>query len=277
MTYIKILILTIITGCTTIFLNAQDLVILHTNDTHSQILPHKTLTGEYLGGYERREEYIKQIRSQHKNVLLLDAGDFSQGTPFFNLYKGNVEIELMNALNYDAACIGNHEFDNGQQELARRINNAKFPIVCANYDLTKSPLQKCVKPYTIIEKGGKKIGIIGFILNVKGIISPSNFETIKYKNPIPIADSLAKMLKQEQHVDLVIALTHNGFNEGSPSNPGDLRIAKETKYIDIIVGGHSHTPLEDKYIVKNKDNQEVIVLQDGEKGDYVGRLDIWFK
>lgn len=256
--------------------NAQDLVILHTNDTHSQIEPEIAGPKAGLGGYERREEYIKKIRNEHKNVLLLDAGDFSQGTPYFNIYKGDVEIELMNALGYDAACLGNHEFDNGQEEIARRAKNAKFPILCANYDLSNSPMNGYIKPYTIIEKAGKKIGIIGLLRNVTGLVSPKHFETIKFRNPIKVGDSLAYFLKNDKGCDLIIALTHMGCDEGNATNPGDILLAKESENIDIIIGGHSHTNLDDKLVINNKKGKEVIVLQSGERGEQIGRLDLWF-
>lgn len=259
-----------------IYANAQDLVILHTNDTHSQIIPQVTGLGKGLGGYERREEYIKKIRAEHPNVLLVDAGDFSQGSPYFSLFKGDVEIALMNALEYDVACIGNHEFDNGQQELTRRIKNANFPILCANYDLSRSPLKEVVKPYTIIEKGGKRIGVIGLLINLRGLVSPANFETISYQHPISILNKLALKLKHEEKCDLIIALTHCGYHEGSDNNPGDIKLAQESENVDIIIGGHSHTNLKQAEIFKNKLGKDVIVLQDGEKGEHVGRLDIWF-
>jgi|SRR5574344_48083 5'-nucleotidase len=265
----KIFTLLVLLAFTATGLNAQDLVILHTNDTHSQILPETTGYGKGLGGYERREKYINSVRASHKNVLLLDAGDFSQGTPFFNIYKGDLEISLMNTLKYDVACIGNHEFDNGQDELARRINNASFKVVCANYNFSGTPLNNIIKPYTIVNKAGKKIGIIGLITNLKRLVSPKSLINMNYSNPIHVADSIGKKLVEEERCDLVIALTHLGYSS-------DTTLAKTSKYIDIIIGGHSHTNLTEKESFKNLDGKEVIVLQDGEKGEHVGRLDLWF-
>ncbi len=256
----------------------QDLVILHTNDTHSQITPQVTGEGKGLGGYERREAYINKIVKEYgrKNVLIVDAGDFSQGSPYFSLFKGDVEIELLNALGYDVVCLGNHEFDNGQQELARRVGNAKFQVVCANYDFTGGPLDGLVKPYTIIKKGGRKIGIIGLLCNIKGVVSSKYQENAKYIHPVKVLNRLALELKNEHKCDLVIALSHCGHNAGRETNPGDEYIAAHSENVDIIVGGHSHTKLKDKVVVKNKLGRDVIIVQDGEKGEYVGKLDVWF-
>ena len=256
----------------------QDLVILHTNDTHSQITPQVTGEGKGLGGYERREAYINKIVKEYgrKNVLIVDAGDFSQGSPYFSLFKGDVEIELLNALGYDVVCLGNHEFDNGQQELARRVGNAKFQVVCANYDFTGGPLDGLVKPYTIIKKGGRKIGIIGLLCNTKGVVSSKYQENAKYIHPVKVLNRLALELKNEHKCDLVIALSHCGHNAGRETNPGDEYIAAHSENVDIIVGGHSHTKLKDKVVVKNKLGRDVVIVQDGEKGEYVGKLDVWF-
>lgn len=250
-------------------MNAQDLVILHTNDTHSQIIPEVAGSGKGLGGYERREKYINHIRATHKNVLLVDAGDFSQGSPFFNIYKGDLEISLMNALHYEVSCIGNHEFDNGLSELARRIKNASFPFVCANYDFSQTPLNGVIQPYTIIRKAGKKIGIIGLIVNLNGLVSPKTLANMTYLDPVAVADSIGEKLVKEKKCDIVIALSHLGYSS-------DLKLAQKSSYIDIIIGGHSHTNLKEKKIVNNVTGKEVIVLQDGERGEYVGRLDLWF-
>ncbi len=271
--------LLIITICAVVFgfeASAQDLVILHTNDTHSQITPQVTGEGKGLGGYERREAYINKVRKEHKNVLLLDAGDFSQGSPYFSLFKGDVEIELLNALGYDAVCLGNHEFDNGQEELARRIGNSKFDWVCANYDFTESPLNGLLKPYTIIYKGGKKIGIIGLTVNIKNVVSSKYQKGMKYLHPVKVMNKLALELKNTHKCDLIIVLSHCGFYAGSENNPGDEYLAQQSENVDIIIGGHSHTKLEDKVIFKSKLGKDVMVVQDGEKGEYVGRIDLWF-
>lgn len=258
--------------------SAQDLVILHTNDTHSQITPQVTGEGKGLGGYERREAYINQVRKEHKakNVLLLDGGDFSQGSPYFSLFKGDVEIELMNALGYDAVCLGNHEFDNGQKELARRIGNADFEFLCANYDFSEGPLNGLVKPYTIVKKAGKRIGIIGLTVNIKGVVSSKYLKGAQYIHPVKVMNRLALELKNVHKCDLIIVLSHCGFYAGRENNPGDEYLAAQSENVDIIIGGHSHTKLEDKVMVKNKLGRDVMIVQDGEKGEYVGRIDLWF-
>ncbi len=256
----------------------QDLVILHTNDTHSQITPQVTGEGKGLGGYERREAYINSVRREHRNVLLIDAGDFSQGSPYFSLFKGDVEIELMNALKYDVVCLGNHEFDNGQAELARRIGNAKFDVVCANYEFDEgTPLHGAVKPYTIIKKGGKRIGIIGLLVNIKGVVSSKYLKGANYLHPVKVMNNLALELKHTHKCDLIIVVSHCGYYEGRENNPGDRYLAAQSENVDIIIGGHSHTKLEDKVIVKNKLGRDVMIVQDGEKGEYVGRIDLWFE
>ncbi len=261
---------------------AQDLVILHTNDVHSQITPQLTprLIGEGigLGGYERREAYIKKVVKEYgrKNVLILDGGDFSMGSSHFAIYKGDVEIELFNALKYDAVCLGNHEFDRGQQELAHRIGNAKFDVLCANYDFTGSPLDGLVKPYTIVKKAGKKIGIIGLMLDIKNMSLGTNRKNESFNNPVNTLNSLALELKNEQKCNIVIALSHCGLYTGREGNPSDETIAAESENVDIIVGGHSHTYLEDMLIVKNRVGKEVIIVQDGANGEYIGRLDLYW-
>lgn len=256
---------------------SQDLVILHSNDTHSNIELLSSGRNKGMGGFQRRANYIYQVRKEHKNVLLLDAGDYNQGTPYFTLFKGDVEVKLNNKIKYDVICLGNHEFDNGQAELARRLKKAKYVTICANYDMSATLLKDLVKPYTIIKRGGKKIGIIGLLTDLNGMVSAPARENMIYKNPIPIADSLASVLKYEKGCDLIICLTHLGFDDGSARNPSDTELAKGTKNIDIIIGGHSHTFLEKPAIMKNTEGKDVIVTTSGAYGVYTGRIDIDFK
>lgn len=258
-------------------LYAQDLVILHSNDTHSQIEPQTVGENKGLGGYERRENYIEKIRKEYPNVLLMDAGDYSQGTPYFTLFKGDVEIELMNALGYDVATIGNHEFDNGTAELARRVKMASFPIVCANYDFTGTALEGIIKPYTVIEKGGLKIGVIGVLTDIMSLVSPKNVKGIKYIEPYNVVNKLASKLKKKEKCDLVILLTHLGFDGGSKHAPSDDMVAAQSKDIDIIIGGHSHTYITEKKLVPNKNGKDVVIVTANEKGNYVGKLDLYLQ
>jgi len=254
----------------------QDLVILHTNDTHSQIEP--LATGDYkgLGGVVRREKFINQVRAENKNVILVDAGDFSQGTPYFTLFKGDVEIELMNALKYDVATFGNHEFDNGPAELARRVKMAQFPVINANYDLKNTPLDGLLPPYAVVERGGKRIGFIGISVRLAGLVSPSRLGKMKYQHPYKIINKLARTLRKKEKCDLVILLTHSGFSGGTEQNPSDMLIAANTEGVDIIIGGHSHTFIKKPAIVESKTGKKVMVVQAGCKGEEVGRIDLWF-
>ena len=258
--------------------NAQDLVILHTNDVHSQLTPQLIGKNKGLSGYERREAYIKEVVKKHgkENVLILDGGDFSMGSSHFAVYKGDVEIELMNVLGYDAVCVGNHELDRGQEELAHRFSNAKFEVLCANFDFTESPLKGLVKPYTIVQKGGKKIAIIGLMLNMRSFSLNKNTKNLTYINATEVLNRLAKELKEEQKCDLVIALSHCGLYTGREGNPSDEQIAPLTEHVDIIVGGHSHTYMEEMLTVKNKVGKDVIIVQDGAMGEYIGRLDLYW-
>lgn len=255
---------------------SNQLVILHTNDTHSQITPQTSGKQKGLGGYERREVYINKVRGEGKDLLLLDAGDFSQGTPYFTIFKGDVEIELMNALGYDAATLGNHEFDNGLEELARRCKNAEFDIICTNIDFTGTAMEGCTKPYAVYERGGKRIGVLGATTNLKGLVSEKNIEGIKWEHPYNILNKTALKLKNEQKCDLIILITHVGYNGGYEQNPADNMIAQNSENIDIIIGGHSHTYIKGEKVYKNKVGKDVIVVTAHESGNYVGRLDIEF-
>lgn len=258
------------------FLMGQDLVVLHTNDVHSNIEPLSSGRNAGFGGFQRRANYIESIRKEHPNVLLLDAGDFNQGTPYYTLFKGKMEVMLYNAMGYDVACLGNHEFDDGQEALATRLKEAEFKIICANFDFSKTPLKETVEPYTIIYKGGKKIGIIGALLDLNGFVSKKSIQGLKYKNPIGVVNKLARQLKVKEGCDLVIVLSHIGYQGSGKKRPGDLELARYTKNVDIIIGGHSHTFLEKPTIVKNSTGKDVIVNQTGALGVYVGRIDINF-
>ena len=255
---------------------AQDLVILYTNDIHSNIEPAASGVNAGIGGYQRIANYVDHVRANHPNVILLDAGDYNQGTPYYTLFKGDVEVKIMNALKYDAAAIGNHEFDDGQQVLADRLKSANYHTLCSNYDFSKSPLNNVVKPYIVIERGGKRIGIIGATLNIDGVVAAAGRKDVIYKPPIPIVNKLAKTLKKKERCDIVILLSHLGYNEGSVSRPGDILVAKKSKDIDIIIGGHTHTYLASPAIVPNQAGKPVIVTQTGSAGVNVGRLDITF-
>ncbi len=257
-------------------LYSQDLVILHTNDTHSNIEPLTGGRNKGFGGVQRRANFIDSLRKVHPNVLLLDAGDYNQGTPYYTLFKGELEVKLNNAMGYDAVCLGNHEFDDGQSLLASRLQKANYVTLCANYDFKNTPLEGLVKPYTIINKGGKKIGIFGLLLDLNGYVNKKHREGLIYKDPVKIANNIARILKQKERCDLVIALTHIGFDADNEGELSDQLLAKYSKNIDIIIGGHSHTFLEKPVLMKNRHGKGVIVNQAGTAGVFVGRLDINF-
>ena len=258
-----------------IAVNAQDLTILHVNDTHSHIEPEKLGSHKGLGGVIEHAAYIDSVRCADgkSNVLLLHAGDFSQGTSYFTELSGDIEIDILNAMEFDVACIGNHEFDNGIDELARRLKNLNVPVVCANYDFTGTSLEGLVKPYVIVEKALRKIGVIGLLTDVSTVVDLKIAKMLNYQNPSEVADKYAAELK-EQGCELIICLTHIGY-EGVGFTDRDL--AAQTRLVDIIVGGHSHTFLKDMVKIPNLDGKDVIVVTDGKWGRNIGRLAVDFQ
>lgn len=256
--------LCLLVGCTE---KATTLTILHTNDTHSQVEP----KADGRGGYARRMGLIAEERKQDPNLLLVDAGDFCQGTPYFNFYHGRVEIDALNRMGYDAATLGNHEFDYGLDTLAMMLKRADFPIVCANYDVQDTPLEGVVKPYTIVYKGGLKIGIFGLGVQPKGLIADKNFEPIVYNPPYPIAQEVATMLRNEEKCDVVVCLSHLGTYPATEQDYCDVEMAAETRDIDVIIGGHTHR-VYDNLRIRNLDGIEVPVVQMGKSGINVGKI-----
>ena len=256
-------------------LDAQDLTILHLNDTHSHIEPERSGRNKGMGGVIEQAAYVDSVRfaDGKGNVMLLHAGDFSQGTSYFTELGGDVEIDVLNAMKFDAVCLGNHEFDNGLDELARRLKNLRVPVVCANYDFSATPVGDYVKPYVILEKARRKIGVIGLLTDLSAVVDKDIADQLKYRHPAEIAEKYAEELKAKG-CELVICLTHLGF-EGEPYT--DKELASATRNVDIIVGGHSHTYLEDLVKVRNLDGKDVIVVTDGKWGLDVGRLTIDFQ
>lgn len=252
-------------------MTARRLVILHLNDTHSHFEPQRQGEKAGLGGVIERAAYIDSVRNAEgkRNVLLLHAGDFSQGTSYFPRLKGNLEIDVMNAMKYDCVVLGNHEFDNGPEELARRLSNIKSRVVCANYDFSALELSKYVMPYTIIRRGGYKIGIFGLLTDITKMVEKSAAGTIPKYNDIETASKWAEYLKKEKKCDLVIALTHIGFEKEDFTDP---ELIAATRNIDLVVGGHSHTFLEKMEYVPNLDGKKIPVVQDGCWGLYVGKI-----
>ena len=249
----------------TLSLGAQNLTVLHLNDTHSHVDPQRT--GEYkgLGGVVEQAAYIDSVRKAdgRKNVLLLHGGDFGQGTSYFTELGGDIEIDILNAAKYDVVALGNHEFDNGIVELARRLKRLDADVVCANYDFTGTPLEGIVKPYVIVKKAGLKIGIIGLLTDISSVVDISRVGNLQYQEPSAVINRYAEYLRNEKGCDLVFCLSHLGFSV-------DCEVAPATRNVDVIVGGHSHTQLEQMERVKDLDGKEVVIVQDWCWGMSVG-------
>jgi len=252
----------------------KKLVILHTNDTHSHIEALRIPEADGFGGVIERAAFIDSVRKAdgRRNVLLLDAGDIGQGTSYFQMFNGDIEVDLVNAMKYDVMCLGNHEFDNGTDELARRLGNLKAKAVCANYDFSESSLAACVKPYVIVRRAGLKIGIIGLLEDLSSLVAKGNNAGIQYLDPAEQMNKYADFLKNDKKCDIVICLTHVGFTNGETS---DLQLAAVSCNVDIFVGGHSHTFLDEPAYVKNTEGKDVLVVTDGCWGLNVGKIDVY--
>lgn len=272
----KRLLLTLFAICLMIPAQAQDrqLVILHTNDTHSTVLPLNPTLEDTLvagrGGYIRRMKMIDEERRKQPSLLLIDSGDFSQGSPYYNLFKGDVEVTLMNEMGYDVATIGNHEFDWGMDNMARLFRMAKFPIVCANYDFTGTVLEGLVKPYVILKRAGLKIGIFGLAPALKGLVFDHNCEGVRYLDPATEAKRWSDFLKLKKKCDLVICVSHLGWqiNEGED----DDDVFQKTSYVDLVLGGHSHSYLQHLEYVSDLEGDKIPVDQNGKHAIFVGKL-----
>jgi len=259
----------------TVSIHAQQkirLVILHTNDTHSQVEPtdKSSLKTSDMGGYARRMGLIGRIRAQEKNVLLVDAGDYSQGTPYFNFFNGRIEIDAMNRMKYDAVTPGNHEFDNGVDTLAVVLKNAKFPMVSSNYKTDNTSLFPLIKPYIVLVKGGLKIGIMALDVNPESLIFEKNYKGIVYENPIEKAIEVSVLLKKKEKCDVIICLSHLS-SDSTKQEVNDFEIAHKTKYIDVIIGGHSHSLITNTN-VKNAAGKFMVIAQMGKSGMYLGEV-----
>lgn len=251
------------------------LTILHTNDTHSTVMPLNVYLDDTLkagrGGFIRRVAMIEKERAETPDLLLFDSGDFSQGSPYYTMFKGDVEIGLMNRMGYDAATIGNHEFDFGLDNMARLFRMADFPIVCANYDFTGTAVEGLVKPYTIIKRNGLKIGVFGVAPKLEGLVSQENCTGVKYLDPVTTARSTAATLKEKERCDVVVCLSHLGWNL-MPTDVDDSVMIAGSRYIDVVLGGHSHTYFKELRYVKDAEGKYVPVNQNGKHGIYVGKI-----
>lgn len=257
---------------------SKHITILHTNDVHSYIdpFPANHPKNPNMGGVVRRAALIENIRKENPNVLLLDAGDIFQGTPYFNYYGGELEFKLMSMMNYDIATIGNHDFDNGIDGLLAQFPNAKFDFVSANYDFKNTVLDGHIKPYKIMFVDGVKIGVFGLGVQLDGLVDKKNCKETVYNDPIEVATDMSRILKHEKKCDLVICLSHIGYTyKDEPNKVCDIILAKKTKDIDLILGGHTHTFLEKPVIEKNLDGNDVVINQVGCYGLNLGRIDFY--
>lgn len=258
----------------------KHLTILHTNDVHSYIdpFPADHPRNPNSGGVARRAALIENIRKENPNVLLLDAGDIFQGTPYFNYYGGELEFKLMSMMQYDLATMGNHDFDNGIEGFYVQLPHANFEFVSANYDFKNTLLSGIVKPYKIFKKNGIKIGVFGLGIELSGLVDKKNYLETVYQNPVETAQEITRILKKEQRCDLVICLSHLGYQyKNDPDKISDVKLAAQTKDIDLIIGGHTHTFLDKPTVLKNLEGKEVLVNQVGCYGINLGRIDFYLE
>lgn len=256
----------------------KHLEVLHTNDTHSCIMPLNPNLADTAvagrGGFLRRVAMIKEERAKNPDLLLIDSGDFSQGSPFYTMFKGDVEVGLMNLMGYDAVTIGNHEFDFGLENMARIFKMAKFPVVCANYDFTGTCVEGLVKPYVIIKRNGLKIGLFGLSPQLEGLVDLSKCKGVTYLDPVEVGNRVAAELKHDKKCDVVICVSHLGWLR--PDEMGDQKVLASSKDIDLVLGGHSHSYFKALRYVNNADGKAVPVDQNGKNAMYVGKLMLSF-
>ena len=256
----------------------KKITILHTNDMHSHIdpFPDNHPRNPSMGGVAKRANIIEQIRKEEANVLLLDAGDVFQGTPYFNYYGGELEFKLMSMMKYDLATLGNHDFDNGIDGFYAQLPHANFEFVSANYDFKNTELNGIVKPYKTFIKDGIKIGVFGLGIELEGLVDKKLYKETKYNNPIEVATDITKTLKESEKCDLIICLSHLGFDyKNEKDKVSDLKLAAATQDIDLIIGGHTHTFLDKPVVKTNKIGKQVIINQVGAYGINLGRIDFY--
>ena len=258
--------------------DSEHLCIMHTNDVHSHIEPFPTNHSKYpgMGGVAKRAKLINKIRSEVEHTLLLDAGDMFQGTPYFNYYGGEIEFKLMNAMKYDASTIGNHDFDNGIDGLARQAKNAQFKLLSANYNFENTPMRGFSKPYHIFNKGKFKIGVFGLGIELNGLVDPKMYGKTTYTDPIKEAQNQAKFLRENKGCNLIICLSHLGLKYDD-DKVSDIVIAKRCSAIDIIIGGHTHNFLKKPIETVSKSGKYTYINQVGWAGLYLGRIDVKLK
>lgn len=256
----------------------KHITILHTNDTHSQIDPFDAshARNPNMGGVAPRATLISKIRNENPNTLLLDAGDIFQGTPYFNYYGGKLELELMSMLKYDAATLGNHEFDNGLEGFLAPLPHATFDFINSNYDFSNTILNGYIKPYKVFVLDGIKIGVFGLGIELEGLVSKPNYKETHYLDPIETTQEMTRLLKKQEKCDLIICLSHLGYRYNN-TKISDVVLAEKTRDVDLIIGGHTHTFLNKPTLINNLDNKTVLVNQVGAYGINLGRIDFFFE
>mgnify|MGYP003607003485 CR=1 FL=1 len=255
------------------------LTILHTNDQHSRIEPFDASKARNpnQGGVARRASLIEQIRNKEKNILLLDSGDIFQGTPYFNMFGGELELKLMSMMGYDASTMGNHDFDNGLDGFLKVLPNAQFPFICSNYDFKNTILDGKTYPFRIFKKGNIKVGIFGLGINLDGLVGKKQYQETRYIDPVDVAQHYSNYLKKDKKCDLVICLSHLGYEYKNEENLiSDRKLAAQTENIDLILGGHTHTFLPEPQSVLNRQGKNVLINQVGFAGLLLGRIDFYF-
>lgn len=264
-----------VTFATSLSAAAQKTIeILHTNDTHSCVMPLNPNLADTLvagrGGYIRRMEMIRRERNINPDVLVFDSGDFSQGSPYYTLFKGSVETELMSAMKYDAVTIGNHEFDFGLENMARIFREAKFPIVCANYDFTGTAVEGLTKPYIILKRNGVRIGVFGIAPKLDGLVDAQKCIGVKYLDPVVIANQVAHELRHKKKCDVVICLSHLGWD--MQDDVDDATMLAQNHDIDLVLGGHSHTYFNELKYAPNAEGKLIPDDQNGKHAVFVGKI-----
>lgn len=250
---------------------SKKLIMLQTSDVHSRVEPvnQEGDRNYHEGGMVRRATFLKEFREQNSdNVLLFDCGDISQGTPYYNMFQGEVEVKMMNGMKYDAMTIGNHEFDFGLSNMARLFKMADFPVVCANYDFDDTVLKGIVKPYVVLKKAGLKIGVLGLGCPLEGMVQANKCEGVKFKDPVAVANEVAAVLKEKEGCDLVVCLSHLGVQYDAD------RLIPNVRNIDVVLGGHSHTFMKGPRTYLDKDGKNVSLMHSGARGVNVGRMDL---
>lgn len=249
----------------------KQLYILHSNDTHSCILPMNPNLADTLvagrGGFLRRITALNEERKKHPDLLYIDSGDFFQGSSYYTMFRGDVEIGLMNQMHLDATTLGNHEWDFGVERLAENLRMANFPVVCSNYDVTGTALEGLVKPYAIIKRNGVKIGILAVGPKLEGLVDVKNFKGVVYSDPVKSALDTATFLKKKKKCDVIICISHLGWGRD-----GDIPLIEGSRYIDLVLGGHSHTYFRDLRYVTDLDGRQVPVDQNGKSAIYLGAI-----